>query len=221
MLSQLNRVITAQPPDVKRWAKGGESEPADKPAEQGVGTAQAPEHAPVGSAQAPLLAIGERVEALYDEAGTKKWFGGVVIAQNADGSYRVKFDDGEEADFQGDNHAPLALLFDCAGRGDNTDLCYAGNDPDLRRGSWPWAAWLELYLPDLLLTVYRVARLTSNPLYLHQLQNPEHFLNEVSEFRHTNFCDVRVLRFEEDDAVSSAGTPAQNKRQRTVTGRLK
>jgi hypothetical protein len=185
---------------VKRWAKGGESEAADQQAER----------------EALVLVIGERVQALYDEEGTKRWYSGVVVAQNADtGSYHVKFDDGEEGDFQGDNHAPLALLLDCAGRGDISDLCYAGNDADLRRGSWPWAAWLELYLPDLLLTVYRVARQNASPLYLHQLQNPEHFLDEVSEFHHSNFCDVRVLRVEEDDAVSSAGTPAQTKRRRT------
>ena len=189
---------------MKRWAKGGESEAADQQAER----------------EALVLVIGERVQALYDEEGTKRWYSGVVVAKNADtSSYHVKFDDGEEGDFQGDNHAPLASLLDCAGRGDISDLCYAGNDADLRRGSWPWAAWLELYLPDLLLTVY-----------MHQLQNPKHFLDEVSEFHHSNFCDVRVLRFEEDlrdaltedlrdeedlrDAVSSAGTP-QTKRRRT------
>jgi hypothetical protein len=187
---------------VKRWAKGGESEAADQQAEREV----------------LVLDIGERVQALFDEEGTKRWYSGVVVAQNADtGSYHVKFDDGEEGDFQGDNHVPLASLLDCAGRGDNSDLCYTGNDADLRRGSWPWAAWLELYLPDLLLTVYRVARQNASPLYLHQLQNPEHFLDEVSEFHHSNFCDVRVLRFEKDDrdALSSAGTPAQTKRRRT------
>jgi hypothetical protein len=200
---------------VKRWAKGGESEAADQQAER----------------EALVLVIGERVQALYDEEGTKRWYSGVVVAQNADtGSYHVKFDDGEEGDFQGDNHAPLASLLDCAGRGDISDLCYAGNDADLRRGSWPWAAWLELYLPDLLLTVYRITRQNASLLYLHQLQNPEHFLDEVSEFHHSNFCDVRVLRFEEDlhdaltedlrdeedlsDAVSSACTP-QTKRRRT------
>ena len=187
---------------MKRWAKGGESEAADQQAE--------PER------EALVLDIGERVQALFDEEGTKTWYSGVVVAQNADtGSYHVKFDDGEEGDFQGDNHAPLASLLDCAGRSDNSDLCYAGNDADLRRGSWPWAAWLELYLPDLLLTVYRVARRNASLLYLHQLQNPWNFLDEVSEFHHSNFCDVRVLRFQEDDAVSSAGTPAQTKRRRT------
>ena len=105
--------------------------------------------------------------------------------------------------------------FDCAC--DDSDLCYAGNDPDLRRESWPWAAWLKLYLPDLLLTVYRAARRNaslSHTLYFDQLQNPEYFLDSVSEFHHSNFCDVRILRFEEADTASSAGTPAQTKRQR-------
>ena len=182
---------------MKRWAKGGETE-----AEQG--------------GEALVLNIGDSVQALFDEEGTKTWYSGVVIAQDVEtGSYHVRFDDGEEGDYQGDNHAPLSSLFGCAGCANHFDLAYAGNDADLRRGSWPWAAWLELYLPDLLLTVYRVARLNASPLYLHQLHNPENFLDEVSEFHHSNFCDVRVLRVEEDDAVSSAGTPAQTKRRRT------
>ena len=107
--------------------------------------------------------------------------------------------------------------FDCAC--DDSDLGYAGDDPEFRRESWPWAAWLKLYMPDLLLTVYRAARrdasLSHNQsLYFHQLQNPERFLDSVSEFHHSNFCDVRILRFEGADTASSAGTPAQTKRQR-------
>ncbi len=96
-------------------------------------------------------------------------------------------------------------------------LCYAGDDTEFRRESRPWADWLKPYLPDLLLTVYRAARRKaslSHTLYFDQLQNPEHFLDSVSEFHHSNFCDVRILRFEEADTASSAGTPAQTKRQR-------
>ena len=110
--------------------------------------------------------------------------------------------------------APLSP-FDCAG--DYSDLCYAGDDTEFRRESRPWADWLKLYLPDLLLTVYRAARRNaslSHTLYFDQLQNPEHFLDSVSEFHHSNFCDVLILRFEEADTASSAGTPAQTKRQR-------
>ena len=112
----------------------------------------------------------------------------------------------------------------------DSDFCYAGDDPEFRRESYPWADWLKLYLPDLLLTVYRAARRNtslSHTLYFDQLQNPEHFLDSLSEFHHSNFCDVRILRFEEADTASSAkgprseadtassaGTPAQKQRRR-------
>ena len=105
MLSQIDRVYTKQPPEVKRWAKGGETE-----AEQG--------------GEALVLDIGERVQALFDEEGTKTWYSGVVVRQDVEtGSYHVRFDDGEEGDYQGDNHAPLSSLFDCAGCANHYDLC--------------------------------------------------------------------------------------------------
>ena len=99
VLSQLKRKFTEQPPHSKFWAgTNSESDAADQPEAQG------------NEVQALVLKKGDRVEALYDEAGTKKWFGGVVVAQNAnDGLYHVKFDDDEEADFAGDNHASLAF----------------------------------------------------------------------------------------------------------------
>ena len=101
MLSQLNRIYTLQPPDSQRWARtSSESDAADvdQPVAQG------------NAARPLVLQIGERVEALFDVEGSRKWFGGVVVAQNAnDGLYRVKFDDDEEADFTGDNHASFAL----------------------------------------------------------------------------------------------------------------
>ena len=107
MLSQFDRVFTEQPPEVKRWSKGGETE-----AEQG------------GEAQ--VLGIGESVQALFqvDEEGTKTWYSGVVVRQDVEtGLYLVRFDDGEEVEFQGDNHAPLSSLFDCAGCANHSDLC--------------------------------------------------------------------------------------------------
>ena len=215
MLSQLNRIYTRQPPHSEFWAgTNSASDAAEQPGAQMVGA-----HALMlengKRVEALVLENGERVEALFEVGGKKQWFGGVVVVKNAGtGSYHVKFDDEEESDFTGDKHASLA--FDCAG--DDSDLCYPGDDPEFRRESWPWADWLKLYLPDLLLTVYRAARRNaslSHTLYFDQLQNPEHFLDSVLEFHHSNFCDVRILRFEEADTASSAGTPAQTKRRRS------
>jgi hypothetical protein len=99
VLSQLKRKFTEQPPHSKFWAgTNSESDAADQPEAQG------------NEVQALVLKKGDRVEALFDVEGSRKWFGGVVVAQNAnDGLYRVKFDDDEEADFAGDNHASLAF----------------------------------------------------------------------------------------------------------------
>jgi hypothetical protein len=209
VLSQLDRKYTTQPPDVRRWTKG-ESEAADQPAEQGGVTK-------------PLLVldIGDRVEALFDiDHGTgREWFGGVVVQVDSaqkDGvpvpQYRIHFDDGEKCDIPGDKTRSV-LDCDC----DNSDIRCAGDDRDLRQESGPWASWLQLYLPDLLLTVYQAARRNaslSNPVYFDQMQNPENFVDKDKEFHHSNFCDVLVPRFKEDDALSHAGTPAHTKRRR-------
>ena len=101
MLSQLNRIYTLQPPDSQRWARtSSESDAADvdQPVAQG------------NAARPLVLQTGERVEALFEVEGSRKWFGGVVVTQNANGgSYKVRFDDGEVLDFTGDNHASFAL----------------------------------------------------------------------------------------------------------------
>jgi hypothetical protein len=61
-------------------------------------------------AEALVLENGDRVEALFKVGGKRQWFGGLVVEKNADtGSYHVKFDDEEEGEFTGDNHASLAF----------------------------------------------------------------------------------------------------------------
>ena len=110
VLSQLKRKFTEQPPHSKFWAgTNSESDAADQPEAQG-NEVQALVLKNGKRVEALVLENGERMEALFDVEGKKKWFGGVVVAQNAnDGLYHVKFDDDEEADFAGDNHASLAF----------------------------------------------------------------------------------------------------------------
>lgn len=98
MLSQLKQIYTSQPPDPARWA-GTTSGAADL--DQPVALVEA---------ETLVLDVGARVEALFEDSGAKKWFGGVVVALNAnDCSYHVKFDDGEEGDFTGNKHSSLAF----------------------------------------------------------------------------------------------------------------
>ena len=107
---QLNRIYTPQPPDSESWAGANSaSDAAEQPVAQKVG-AQALVLENGKRAEALVLENGERVEALFEVGGKKQWFGGVVVKKNADtGSYHVKFDDEEEGEFTGDNHASLAF----------------------------------------------------------------------------------------------------------------
>ena len=78
---------------------------------------------------------------------------------------------------------------------------YAGKDPreersGLSMGPGPWETWLKTYLPDLLLTIFRVARLDP-------VQVDKRLLDAL---KYPLSCD--------DDVVSDAGTPAQPKRAR-------
>jgi len=63
-------------------------------------------------------------------------------------------------------------------------------------GPGPWETWLKTYLPDLLLTIFRVARLDP-------AQVDKELLGELK-------CPLSC----DDDDVSDAGTPAQPKRAR-------
>ena len=100
-----------QPPCSEFWAStNSASDAADQPVAQNVG-AQALVLENGKRAEALVLENGERVEALFEVGGKKQWFGGVVVdVKNADtGLYHVKFDDEEEGEFTGDNHASLAF----------------------------------------------------------------------------------------------------------------
>ena len=182
-----------QPPDLKRWGARFEDEIPQGLAVTGTGGEGA---ADCEGLAAPKIAIGTRVECFFknsEKDSNGEWYAGKVTSQIKNGSWRIKFDDGEEHNFEGD-------------------------DPDLRlETSGPWATWLDAYLPDLLLSAYRAARRTPTQLemrFFNMLQNPEQF-GDSAEFQPRNFCDVVSLcdvvnLCNEDDAVSIAETPAKN-----------
>ena len=148
------------------------------------------------AAGAPKIAEGTRVECLFkdpeESADAGAWFAGVVESQNEDGSWKIKFDDGDQDNFMAD-------------------------DPDLRlESSGPWATWLDTYLPGLLLSAYRAYRRDPyqvEPRFFSMVHNPEQFCDSAdSEFQPRNFCDVvRLCDVVNlcDDAESIAETPAK------------
>ena len=177
------REYTSPPPDVAQW--------------NGTGGGDQPE-----AAVATKIAEGTRVECLFkdteDPSEVGAWYAGTVKSQNENGSWKIKFDDGDEGDFQ-------------------------ANDPDLRLEDGPWATWLDIYLPNLLISAYRAARKEPYKVeirYFNMLQNPEDFeaiVTDSAEFQPRNFCDVAVLPDVVDlcdDAVSVAETPAKKNQRR-------
>ena len=176
---------TSPPPDVAQW--------------NGTGGGDQPE-----AAVATKIAEGTRVECLFKDTEEPcdkgEWYVGTAISQNEDGSWKIKFDDGDEDNFKAD-------------------------DPDLRLASGPWATWLDTYLPDLLLSAYRAARRDPYQVemrFLDMLQNPEQYVATVTdsaEFQPRNFCDVvRLCDVVDlsccgDDADSDAETPAKRRRR--------
>ena len=150
------------------------------------------------------IAEGTRVRCLFKDdteepSDNGKWYLGTVKSQNENGSWKITFEeDGDEDDFN-------------------------ANDPDLRLASGPWATWLDIYLPNLLISAYRAARREPYQVeirYFNMLQNPEQFeaiMTDSAEFQPRNFCDVAVLPNIVDlcdDDASVAETPARNKRRR-------
>jgi hypothetical protein len=151
-------------------------------------------------AVATEFAEGTRVECLFKDPEDPSEVG-AWYAGNENGSWKIKFDD-DEGDFQ-------------------------ANDPDLRLADGPWATWLDIYLPNLLISAYRAAPKEPYQFeirYFNMLHNPEEFeaiVTDSAEFQPRNFCDVAVLPDVVDlcdDAVSVAETlaktPAKNQRRR-------
>ena len=179
------RDYTSPPPDLAQWNGTG-----------GGGGDQV--------AVATEIAEGTRVECLFkdteDPSEVGAWYAGTVKSQNENGSWKIKFDDGDEGDFQ-------------------------ANDPDLRLEDGPWATWLDIYLPNLLISAYRAARKEPYKVeirYFNMLQNPEDFeaiVTDSAEFQPRNFCDVvRLCDVVDlsccgDDADSDAETPAKRRRR--------
>ena len=97
-----------------------------------------------------------RVEGYFKlDADTEgAWFPGKIVSENADGLWHVKFEDGDEQDYEG------------------------LKEDDLRLASGPWESWLDAYLPDLLFSAYRSARrypARYDMRRLQQVHNPEKY----------------------------------------------
>ena len=146
------------------------------------------------AADAPKIARGTRVECLFkdteDPSDDGEWYLGTVESQNENGTWKIKFDDGDVDNF-------------------------AADDPDLRlEASGPWAIWVDTYLFDLLLSAYRAYR--RDPWQVEaqcfsMVHNPEQF-DDSSEFEPRNFCDVARLCDVVnlcDDASSASESPAK------------
>ena len=134
------RKFTEQPPDFKEW---GYSSSAD-------------EYSDSEEVYIPRLAVGMRVEGYFKlDADTEgAWFPGKIVSENADGLWHVKFEDGDEQDYEG------------------------LKEDDLRLASGPWESWLDAYLPDLLFSAYRSARRDPaqyDMTRLQQVHNPEKY----------------------------------------------
>jgi hypothetical protein len=160
----------------------------------------------VAVAATEMIAVGTQVECLFKDPNKPsevgRWYAGIVKAKNKDETWKIKFEDGDEGDFKAD-------------------------DPDLRFPPGPWATWLDIYLPNLLISAYRAARKEPYQVlmqFFDMLQNPEKFdaaaVTDSAEFQPRNFCDVAVLPDivdlcdGDDDAFSVAETPSRNKRRR-------
>jgi hypothetical protein len=138
---QIPRKFTETPPGIEVWGQPS--------ADHASGAGDQ-------AAFAPRLAVGMQVEGFFklpDASADSKgdWFPGKITSQNADGTWKVTFEDGDEGD-------------------------YKGLDDDFRLASGPWESWLDAYLPDLLISAYRAAR--RDPSRMHKLepvQSPERF----------------------------------------------
>jgi hypothetical protein len=198
-IPQLLRQYTTQPPEFNIWGTRLHCKSQDE-SPQDLALAGAGE---LDYLSAPKVAVGCRVEGFFKssvEASDGEWFPGEVISRNSrSGSWQVKFDDGEEHNFE-------------------------ANDPDLRlESSGPWTTWLDTYMPGLLLSAYRAARRTPTQLemrFFNMLQHPEQFSDSpadiVGQFQPRNFCDVERLCNTVNlcnDADSVAETPAKKGRR--------
>jgi len=185
---QGGRTYTTQPPDFEIWGAKLVGESSQGLARDGLDQGKSL------AADAPKIDGGTRVECLFKDpevpSDDGEWYPGTVESQNENGTWKIKFDDGDVENF-------------------------AADDPDLRlEASGPWAIWLDTYLFDLLLSAYRAYR--RDPWQVKaqcfdMVQNPEQF-DESSEFQPRNFCDVARLCDVVnlcDDAASASETPAK------------
>ena len=96
--------------------------------------------------------IGSLVEVLFADGN---WYPGTVESRNESGTLHIKFDDGDQQDVDANDPEiriiPAPSQLSQAGTG----LKRSSADPALG----PWATWLDTYLPDLLHSSFRSARL--------------------------------------------------------------
>lgn len=147
--------------------------------------------------------LGAQVQANFLINGVNELWIGVVVKVDSTGAITVRFEDEDEQTFtEGDPDFRVVFStdYDIVFRharmsSSSTHPCRA---PRVllksRPEPGPWETWLETYLPDLLLSIFRASR--RDPAWpdkrrLEAIENPEF-----------------------EDAFSDAGTPAQKKRPR-------
>ena len=186
---QGSRTYTSQPPDFELWGAKLVDESSKGLARDGLDQGKS-----LAADSALKFGNGTRVECLFKDptvpSDDGEWYSSTVESQNENGTWKIKFDDGDVDNF-------------------------AADDPDLRlEASGPWAIWLDTYLFDLLLSAYRAYR--RDPWQVEtqcfsMVHNPEQF-NDSSEFQPRNFCDVpRLCNVVNlcDDTASDSETPAK------------
>jgi hypothetical protein len=207
---------TEQPPDFQFWGSSGtDSEEPEPDTNMPLWWND--------YRRVPMPAIGGRLEALFYPVDDPKgefgspgeWFPGTIVGFSADKrTCNVLFDDGERTTFP---YSDIEFFNDVRMLSSPEDkIEYMGGrfklcrmqaprlDPEeggfgkagsLRpsTGPGPWETWLKTYLPDLLLTIFRAARL-----------DPAQVNKELLD----------KLKYFDDDGISDADTPAQPKRAR-------
>lgn len=99
---------------------------------------------------AESVGIGSLVEVLFDDG---KWYPGKVESRDESGKLRIKFNDGDQQEV--DANDPEMRIISAPSQFSQAGLERSSADPALG----PWATWLDTYLPDLLHSSFRSARL--------------------------------------------------------------
>lgn len=96
--------------------------------------------------------VGTLVEVYFDDG---KWYPGTIQSQDESGKFRIEFSDGdvhEVEDLENDSDIRIISVSPKSSKPREADRF---SKPE----SGPWATWLDTYLPDLLHSSFRSARL--------------------------------------------------------------